>query len=310
LQVLPYAWDSFDRTIYYCLERTTTRGNISIEIGTQEYYYDQSTRGVYVSIVPAWTTPAANHTVWVDYDAEGHSLSIYINSGGMPKPGHAMLHTPLDIEGIVGRGNLYKYFSLFASKNRSLPSCQLVIYSWNVTANRLVITSTGDRCIGWLWPIALSPVPLAAIIFMVLRWSRLASWYRALIMKLKLSRVLRRLPGIPREFKFADVKKATRNYHNSNRLGRGGFGTVYKGTMLISATSAAMEAGWLWQRRRYLDVALKKFTRKEDHSYDDFLDEVTIINLLRHKNIVPLLGAFRSSLLSVPGTNFDYFSAL
>lgn len=37
-------------------------------------------------------------------------------------------------------------------------------------------------------------------------------------------------------------------------------------------------------------MAVKKFTRKDDRGYEDFLAEVDIIHRLRHKNIVPLLG--------------------
>ncbi|KAF8742490.1 hypothetical protein HU200_013614 [Digitaria exilis] len=40
-----------------------------------------------------------------------------------------------------------------------------------------------------------------------------------------------------------------------------------------------------------MDVAVKKFTQEvEDQRYNDFLAEVSIINRLRHKNIVPLVG--------------------
>ena len=43
-----------------------------------------------------------------------------------------------------------------------------------------------------------------------------------------------------------------------------------------------------------MEVAVKKFTRDvEDQRYDDFLAEVSIINRLRHKNIVPLVGEYQ-----------------
>jgi interleukin-1 receptor-associated kinase 1 len=40
-----------------------------------------------------------------------------------------------------------------------------------------------------------------------------------------------------------------------------------------------------------MDVAVKRFTREvQNRRYGDFLAEVSIINRLRHKNIVPLFG--------------------
>ena len=40
-----------------------------------------------------------------------------------------------------------------------------------------------------------------------------------------------------------------------------------------------------------MDIAVKRFTRDvRNRRYDDFLAEVSIINRLRHKNIVPLIG--------------------
>jgi interleukin-1 receptor-associated kinase 1 len=114
--------------------------------------------------------------------------------------------------------------------------------------------------------------------------------YKALKVELKLSEALRRLPGTPREFKYATIKKATDNFDEARKLGKGGFGAVYRGT-LRSGTGTT---------RSRVDVAVKKFTRDEDRCYDDFLAEVDVINRLRHRNIVPLIGTFltTSPLLS------------
>jgi len=85
---------------------------------------------------------------------------------------------------------------------------------------------------------------------------------------------LQSLPGTPREFSFKDLKKATNNFDDKHKLGQGGFGVVYKGVLL----------------KENLEVAVKKFSRDNLKGEGDFLAELTIINRLRHKHLVRLLG--------------------
>ncbi|KAL6885505.1 hypothetical protein ACP4OV_010284 [Aristida adscensionis] len=312
---------------------STARGNISVEVG--EHSTDDSpSSGMYVSITPA--TPA-NYTVWIDYDGKSQIIWVYVDKGNMPKPAQAMLRA-LNIISMFGwdsygydsyddyRWDSYTYgyrsyyFGLFASKDRRLPSCQPVIYSWSLTVDKLSkpmpvpVPMPRDydydhdqgRGIGkgWIVAIVVSSVLLGVgaatatvfhfrdhIVAMVFAAAHgLASRYQALKMKMKLSRALRRLPGVPRKFKYADVKKATKNFDESMRLGRGGFGAVYRGTVMISTTTTTGDGEDGPRQRRLVDIAVKKFTRKEDRGYEDFLAEVAIINRLRHKNIVPLIG--------------------
>jgi serine/threonine protein kinase len=54
---------------------------------------------------------------------------------------------------------------------------------------------------------------------------------------------------------------------------------VYKG--VLPADEARPEG---------MDVAVKRFIRDDGKDVTDFLQEVDIINRLRHKNIVPLIG--------------------
>ncbi|XP_066345295.1 probable L-type lectin-domain containing receptor kinase S.5 [Miscanthus floridulus] len=313
LEVLPghVSNSGFDRAIYspFC---SATSGNISVEIGKLQYYYDQDSFGLYVSIAPALTanTTAVNYTVWIEYDAKQHNLSVYVDDEGKAKPEQATVHAPHNISAVVTDvvewyQNYYgdsrttrvrgfgSRFGLFASKNRLLPSLQPVVYSWNLTMERLLPTSPTSgfdgrrRRVGWFLARVLPPVlaAAAATAIVVAVACCLASRYRALTMKLKLSKAMRRLPGIPREFGYAAVKKATRNFHESMRLGSGGFGAVYKGAMIATCDGDDGR-----QRLQYVEVAVKKFTRKENSSYDDFLAEVAVINRLRHRNIVPLIG--------------------
>ncbi|KAI8540994.1 hypothetical protein RHMOL_Rhmol08G0028300 [Rhododendron molle] len=85
---------------------------------------------------------------------------------------------------------------------------------------------------------------------------------------------LKRLPETPREFQFKDLKMATNNFDENNKLGQGGFGVVFRGYL----------------PKENLKVAVKWFSRETIKRQDDFLAELTIINRLRHKHLVRLLG--------------------
>lgn len=75
-------------------------------------------------------------------------------------------------------------------------------------------------------------------------------------------------------FDFHKLKKATKNFHHCNLLGRGGFGPVYRGKL---------EDGRL--------VAVKKLSLdKSQQGESEFLAEVRMITSIQHKNLVHLIG--------------------
>ncbi|KAK2646240.1 hypothetical protein Ddye_021435 [Dipteronia dyeriana] len=75
-------------------------------------------------------------------------------------------------------------------------------------------------------------------------------------------------------FDFQTLKKATKNFHPGNLLGRGGFGPVYQGKL---------GDGRL--------VAVKKLSLdKSQQGESEFLSEVKMITIIQHKNLVRLLG--------------------
>lgn len=75
-------------------------------------------------------------------------------------------------------------------------------------------------------------------------------------------------------FKYQTLKKATKNFHPNNLLGRGGFGPVYQGKL---------EDGRLFAVKK---LALDKSQQGET----EFLAEVRMITSIQHKNLVRLLG--------------------
>ncbi|WVZ49555.1 LOW QUALITY PROTEIN: hypothetical protein U9M48_000901 [Paspalum notatum var. saurae] len=96
----------------------------------------------------------------------------------------------------------------------------------------------------------------------------------------------------PRRYTFGELAAATDNFAEEEKLGRGGFGSVYRGKLMISA-------GGQDQQR---PVAIKVFSSESSaQGRKEFEAEVRIISRLKHHNLVQLLGwcDSRSGLLLV-----------
>ncbi|PON99002.1 Serine/threonine protein kinase [Trema orientale] len=74
-------------------------------------------------------------------------------------------------------------------------------------------------------------------------------------------------------FKYATLEKATESFGDSNKLGQGGFGSVYKGVLPDGR-----------------EIAVKRLFFNNKHRAADFYNEVNIISSVEHKNLVRLLG--------------------
>ncbi|KAG2240420.1 hypothetical protein Bca52824_090738 [Brassica carinata] len=75
------------------------------------------------------------------------------------------------------------------------------------------------------------------------------------------------------QFDFKAIEAATSNFHNTNKLGRGGFGEVYKGTFPNGT-----------------EIAVKRLSKTSGQGDREFKNEVLLVAKLQHRNLVRLLG--------------------
>ncbi|XAR53738.1 Non-specific serine/threonine protein kinase [Bertholletia excelsa] len=71
----------------------------------------------------------------------------------------------------------------------------------------------------------------------------------------------------------AMIRAATDNFSDSNKLGQGGFGVVYKGVLPGGK-----------------EIAVKRLSRKTWQGIEEFMNEVMLIAKLQHRNLVKLVG--------------------
>ncbi|GLU13862.1 hypothetical protein SLE2022_304720 [Rubroshorea leprosula] len=74
-------------------------------------------------------------------------------------------------------------------------------------------------------------------------------------------------------FTFKQIKAATDNFDDANKIGEGGFGSVYKGVLLDGTI-----------------IAVKQLSSKSKQGTREFVNEIGMISALQHPNLVRLYG--------------------
>ncbi|XP_028107519.1 probable LRR receptor-like serine/threonine-protein kinase At1g07650 isoform X4 [Camellia sinensis] len=74
-------------------------------------------------------------------------------------------------------------------------------------------------------------------------------------------------------FTFRQIKAATNNFDDNNKIGEGGFGSVYKGILLDGTV-----------------IAVKQLSSKSKQGNREFVNEIGMISGLQHPNLVRLYG--------------------
>ncbi|XVF25972.1 hypothetical protein REPUB_Repub13aG0260100 [Reevesia pubescens] len=98
------------------------------------------------------------------------------------------------------------------------------------------------------------------------------------------------------QFDLSTIEAATNNFSDADKIGMGGFGCVYKGTLGNGQ-----------------EIAVKRLSRSSKQGAEEFKNEVVLVAKLQHRNLVRLLGfgVEREERMLVyefvPNKSLDYF---
>lgn len=290
---------------YLGLTNSTLNGNssnkfVAVELDTVKQPYDidnnhvgLDVNGVNSTIANSLTpfgiviAPRANetrnYTVWIDYDGEARNISVYMAQQNSSKPTKPVLTYSIDLSKVIDK-NAYVGFSASTGIRYEL-NCVL---AWELMVERLHDEESG------LSKLMIAIIVGASCILVIFALVLLGFYINRKRVKddpAMLTGTLRSLPGMPREFDIKELKKGTNNFDEKMKLGQGGFGVVYKGVLVGDNEEDML-------------VAVKQFSRSNTKGQEDFLQELSIINRLRHRNLVRLVGTY---ICSTQFSIFIYF---
>ncbi|KAA8539486.1 hypothetical protein F0562_026178 [Nyssa sinensis] len=208
---------------------------------------------------------------WIDYDSPRNELNVTLSLSSV-KPNFSVLSFHVDL-------SLYlkEFMYVGFSASTGLLASSHYIFGWsfkmNGEAQSLDLSSLpslpGPRKnnTAFIAGVSVSSASLMifaiGIIFFLIRKSKKID----LIEKWELD------IG-PHRFSFEELKKATRSFREEELLGFGGFGRVYRGTLLNSNKQ----------------VAVKRISHQSKQGLVEFATEIASMGRLRHRNLVELLG--------------------
>ncbi|KAE8650976.1 lectin-domain containing receptor kinase VI.4 [Cucumis sativus] len=215
---------------------------------------------------------------WIDYDGRSKVVNVTIAPASVIRPTEPLISYPINLTSVLNE-RMFVGFSASTGKETSFHYISGWSFAINESAPQLDVSqlppplkvqspppsspSTFNPLVTVVVPI-LSAMTLMLILFLAsifrrrLRGENLEEWER----------------DCPHRFSYRDLYKATKGFKDSELIGSGGFGSVYRG--VLPSTGC--------------EIAVKKITRNASQGMREFAAEIESLGRLRHKNLVNLQG--------------------
>ncbi|KAK9727201.1 hypothetical protein RND81_05G265000 [Saponaria officinalis] len=216
--------------------------------------------------------------VWIDYDGVEKSINVTIGPIDETKPSKSLLSKHLDLSTIL----LDSMYIGFSSSSGLLSTSHYILgWSWNQSGPAQHLDPSKlpslpnfrthrSRFNQVITGVMLSILSLAVFMIGGVVWVIRRKRYE------ELEEAWEQVYA-PHRFSYKDLLTATKGFRNSELLGVGGFGKVYKGVL--------PSTGML--------VAVKRVSHDSRQGMKEFLAEVASMRRLTHRNLVQLLGYCR-----------------
>ncbi|PQM41634.1 putative L-type lectin-domain containing receptor kinase S.5 [Prunus yedoensis var. nudiflora] len=202
-----------------------------------------------------------NYTVTIRYDSQ--NITIFVSQTNETREemkNIPVLSRTLDLSEYLSQ-KVYVGFSASTSNSTQL-NC---IRSWDFHSSHIDENSN----LLWVWITVPAVVVLVTGVSAYLFWTRQGEKEDA---HLQIDEEIQTNSMAPKKFKLKELQRATGRFNPKNKLGKGGFGTVYKGLLGNK------------------EIAVKRVSKDSRQGKQEFIAEVTTIGSLRHKNLVKLIG--------------------
>ncbi|ESQ42315.1 hypothetical protein EUTSA_v10012880mg [Eutrema salsugineum] len=245
---------------------------LSVGIASASYYSDIKKKNESINLLSGKPIH-----VWVDY--EGNMLNVSMAPLEVQKPSRPLLSQPINLSEIFP--NRSRLFVGFSAATGTAISYQYLL-SWSFSTKRGSLQLLGiSRLPEVPHPRAVHKnlsrrvivlLGFLAIVGLVV----LTGMY--IFRRRKYAEVTEAWEkefGAHR-FSYKSLYKATNGFNKDEFLGKGGFGEVYRGALLLSR-----------------EIAVKRMSHDGDQGVKQFVSEVVSMRCLKHRNLVPLLGYCR-----------------
>jgi serine/threonine protein kinase len=214
--------------------------------------------------------------LWIDYNEAEKLLNVTLAPTTIPKPSRPLLSTPIDLSQIL----LESMYVGFSSATGTLASDHYIL-GWSFNKSGPAQSLDVSR----LPPLPRqgktakpSPMIMTSVIAVALVLITVVG--AAYILRRKKYEEIREdweEEYGPHRFIYKNLHKATKGFKDTELLGEGGFGKVYRGILPSSN----------------LQIAVKRVSHDSKQGMKEFVAEIVSMGRLRHRNLVQLLGYCR-----------------